>query len=618
MAKRALALDLGSSSVRAIVFEAGGTDGLHAVEGAAARRPRHLHTDHPGQATFDVDDYLADLVACIDELHGGGHLEGVTDLAVDCQWHSIVSLDQANRPTGELLSWADTRASGVPPRFLGGARWPEGAGPSSPGPSSRPGPSGQLRRPELAGPALREGDGPQEGPGGRSNRRGCQVGHHSDERLEQLRQRTGCAFAPMYWVWRAPWLAAGGGGPAARSWPRAAPGASGRGRGRGRTPVLFVGLAEYVGLRLLGDPSMSVSMASGTGLLATATRSWDAEALELAGLSVAHLPPLAPPGWEGRLAPEWRRRWPALAEAVWHPALGDGAAANLGVGCGGPDRAVMTVGTSAAVRSVRPAPDCSRLPAGLWRYCVDYESDVVGAAYSSGGQLYSWALSLWESTSTGATGTAAGAGSHAGAVSAEVRYDVDMPVGAGSGGVVVLPWHSGTRPPEPQVPGQRGCIIGLGLGHGGAHIVSAAAEAICFQLAGGLADLEAATGTGVPTGAAQSGAGAATRASGPAGADAPLAIVANGGAIERSPWWKQRLASTLGRPVHYPTAQETTARGAAAWALGVDVSSRLEDAERVEPVPEDVSVLAEARRLWTGWYKDLLPIAGDRAGDGQD
>ena len=502
MPRRALALDLGSSSVRAIVFEATGPGEVDALVGATARRSRHLRSPEPGQATFDVEDYLSDLVACIDELQAKGLLDGVGDVAIDSQWHSIVPLDGAGRPLGDLVSWADTR----PHRGLGVPGVPE------------PGPEG----------------------------------------VEQLRQRTGCAFAPMYWTWRAPWLVAqaGAAGPPAR----------------------FVGLAEYVGLRLLDDPSMSVSMASGTGLLGTAARAWDEEALELAGARPQVLPPLAAPDWRGRLRGEWRQRWPALAGSDWHPALGDGAAANLGVGCDQPGRAAITIGTSAAVRAVRAAPDPSRLPDGLWRYCIDHDRVVVGAAYSSGGQLYAWALSLWE----GAAGSGAG-----------VSYDVDMPVAAGSDGVLVLPWHAGTRPPAPGVPAGQGCVLGLGLGHTGAHIASAAVEAVCFQLAAGLADLEEGVGR-------------------------PLEVVVNGGAVERSGWWQQRLASTLARPIHCPKVDETTARGAAAWVLGIQLGEAGAGGDTLEPVAPDVASLAQARGRWERWYASLLPIAAGPAGGARD
>ncbi|HMK98001.1 MAG TPA: FGGY-family carbohydrate kinase, partial [Acidimicrobiales bacterium] len=117
-----------------------------------------------------------------------------------------------------------------------------------------------------------------------------------------------------------------------------------------------------------------------------------------------------------------------------------------------------------------------------------------------------------------------------------------------------------------------------------AHIVSAAVEAVCFQLAQGLADLE------------QDG-------------EKALEIVANGGAIDRSPWWRARLASVLGRPLHCPTAQETTALGAAALALGVELTASSSLDQLVAPVEGDVGVLARARARWASWYDKLLPIA---------
>ena len=505
MATRALALDLGSSSVRALVFEASGPAELAAVPGALARRPRHLTSLDPSQATFDGADYLADLVACLDELHAGSFLEGVTEVALDSQWHSVLAVDPEGRPVTEVVSWADTR-------------------PQRPRPSCTP------------------------------------------EDLEALRQRTGCAFAPMYWTWRVPWL---------RSQLRS--GAHNTSR------VRFVGLSEYIGLELLDDPSMSVSMASATGLLSTSERGWDAEALELAGLQAAELPELAPPGWEGRLAENWRARWPELAAARWHPALGDGAAANLGVGCDGPGRAAMTIGTSAAVRSltIDEGRDLSPLPPGLWRYCVDHRRTVTGAAYSSGGQLYAWALALWEGSSrtTSSEERALSERTHD-----AVKYDVVIPVEPGSDGVLVLPWHAGTRPPAPLVVAGQGAVVGLGLGHNGAHIVSAAVEAVCFQLAGGLGDLEAAS-------------------------DKPLEVVVNGGAIEGAPWWRARLAATLARPLLCSSAPETTSRGAVAAALGAELGAHGVEGEVVEPVEADVSALAQARRRWAECYQTLLPIA---------
>ena len=64
-------------------------------------------------------------------------------------------------------------------------------------------------------------------------------------------------------------------------------------------PARYLGLAEYVTGALLGDPSASGSMASGTGLLDLAAATWDAQALELAGVDERALPALAGRGLDG-------------------------------------------------------------------------------------------------------------------------------------------------------------------------------------------------------------------------------------------------------------------------------------------------------------------------------
>ena len=165
-----------------------------------------------------------------------------------------------------------------------------------------------------------------------------------------------------------------------------------------------------------------------------------------------------------------------------------------------------------------------------------------------------------------------------------MRYDVDIQVGPGSNGVLVLPWHAGTRPPAPLVPAGHGAVVGLGLGHSGAHIVSATVEAVCFQLATGLEDLE--TGSG-----------------------RRLEVVVNGGAIEGARWWRARLAATLARPLVSSNVPETTARGAVAAALGTEMGAGGIDGEVVQPAAADVAALAEARRRWSKCYAELLPMA---------
>ena len=38
-----------------------------------------------------------------------GQLGGVSDVGMACQWHSLLAVDRAGHPLGDLLTWADTR-----------------------------------------------------------------------------------------------------------------------------------------------------------------------------------------------------------------------------------------------------------------------------------------------------------------------------------------------------------------------------------------------------------------------------------------------------------------------------------------------------------------------------
>ena len=190
---------------------------------------------------------------------------------------------------------------------------------------------------------------------------------------EDFHGRTGAWWHRCYWSVRLPWLR------------------SNRTAGSTR----FAGLVEYVLGELLDSAPMSVSMASGTGLLDLRRLDWDAEAVALAGVRPGELPELAPMDWHGRLRSAHARRWPQLAEADWAAPVGDGAASNVGSGL----RRARAGRRSPSARrprygwssGSRPATALPPLPASLWRYRVDHDHVVTGAAYSSGGNLFAWA-----------------------------------------------------------------------------------------------------------------------------------------------------------------------------------------------------------------------------------
>jgi len=319
------------------------------------------------------------------------------------------------------------------------------------------------------------------------------------------------------------------------------------------------GFAEYLLWRLTGAWRTSVSMASGTGLLAHSTLRWDPEMLDAAGIAPEPLAPIDDAPATGVLPP-WAARWPALARARWFPAWGDGACSSIGSDCVRPDRIALNVGTSAALRLVAPGPP--ETPEGLWRYRVDAARGIVGGATSEGGNVVAWCrreLALPDDDAAFERAIAA--------------------VPPDGHGLVALPFLAGERSPGWR-DDARGGLQGMRLGTTAAEITRALMEAVAYRLAlihERLAPL-AAPGH---------------------------ALVASGGALLRSETWTRILADVLGVPVVLSAEEEASSRGAAVLALGrlgADLPAPAAGGTAVDPDPRRHEVYRRAverqRRLY--------------------
>lgn len=109
---RVLALDLGTSSARALVLS---SSDASPVPGALARHKITATYGTGGSATIDLHAYVEGLLGCLDELQQNGHLDGITAIVLSSQWHSIVALDARGSALTPLITWADTRS--VDPRL---------------------------------------------------------------------------------------------------------------------------------------------------------------------------------------------------------------------------------------------------------------------------------------------------------------------------------------------------------------------------------------------------------------------------------------------------------------------------------------------------------------------
>ena len=89
------------------------------------------------------------------------------------------------------------------------------------------------------------------------------------------------------------------------------------------------------------------------GLLDRRQLVWSRSACNHAQLPDSQLPPLADYDQPvSGLAPEFAAEWPELASCPWFLAVGDGAAANIGAGVTDSSKICVTVGTSAAARTI--------------------------------------------------------------------------------------------------------------------------------------------------------------------------------------------------------------------------------------------------------------------------
>jgi len=322
-----------------------------------------------------------------------------------------------------------------------------------------------------------------------------------------LHARTGCHLHSSYWPAKLRWFA--------REHP-----------GEMRRVARWGSFGEHLELTMFGEAATSISMASATGLFDVRAGSWDAEALAAAGVEPRQLFRVIDRG-DGRhgLRPEWAARWPSLHAVPWFPAVGDGAAGNVGSDCTTPDRIALNVGTSAALRV---ATDGSQPPPpGLWRYAVDRRHLLLGGATSEGGNVYAWCRETLQLPDDAAL---------------EQRLEAMPPDGHG---LTMLPFLAGERAPGWR-DSRRATVAGLALNTGPLEIVQAALEAVALRLALVYRLLS-------PHAARQH------------------AVVASGGAVTRSRAWTRMLADALGHPVTWSHEPEATSRGAAllAWqALG--------------------------------------------------
>lgn len=428
MTEAILAVDVGSSSTRAMLCDRTGAD----IGGTFTQRASRFERTTDGGATLDADEICSAVFACIDEVLTKAAGVTVTQVAVDTFVTSLLGVDAHGTPTTPLYTWSDGRG-------------------------------GELL-PVLAA------------------------------RLDAsaYSQRTGAYLHPSYWPLRLAWLreADPQAFAATRTW---------------------LSFGAYLTLRVTGAPVMSVSDAAWTGLLDRHELAWDTVTLDAIGVPESALPRIGEAALSGHLRDEFARRWPALRDAIWHPAIGDGVASNIGAACTLPHQVALSIGTSGALRVLLPGtPD--RVPDGLFCYRVDTARSLVGGAVSNAGSIYEWLHRTLQ-------------------VEREATEALLATMPPDAHGLTVLPYLAPERSPfwDSGIPS---AIIGVTGATTPQDILRASMEAVAC----GFARIAHRLTPLLPDG---------------------VVVVAGGAAVERSPALMQMLADALGQPVAAASGEAT-------------------------------------------------------------
>ncbi len=330
--------------------------------------------------------------------------------------------------------------------------------------------------------------------------------------------------------------------------------------------AFWVGIKDYVILHMCGALVVDHSLASASGLMNIHTLGWDDEALALAGVTPLQLPELV----------RTRAVLPSItADAAISMGLpvstpvvvgaGDGPLANLGVGAVRPGVAACSIGTSGALRVGVDRPAVDPL-GGVFCYALTEDRWVVGGAINNGGAALDWARSI--------LAMELGPGSET------ELLELAAAAQPGSGGLIMLPYLLSERAPHwSALP--KGAYIGLTRSHQREHLLRAALEGVCLQLALVLQSMRS------------------------AGLD--VTHVRATGGVMKSALWREVLAAALGMTVDFAEGQEGSSFGAA--LLGMEALGLIESIDIVDQlIPIDESVRPDPRSAAV--YASLMPTFG--------
>ncbi|MDQ0256721.1 gluconokinase [Evansella vedderi] len=291
----------------------------------------------------------------------------------------------------------------------------------------------------------------------------------------------------------------------------------------------FMSMKEFLIDKWFGKRVIDYSMASATGLFNLTTYDWDAEVLNMAGITREQLAVIVPP--TEVISP----LKPSISDEIGIPSdvpfvLGaaDGQLANLGSGAISPGEVAISVGTSGAIRQFITGSQINETQE-TFSYAFTDNTSIIGGPTNNGGITIQWLKEMMEFK-----------GSHDEFLAGAEKVEV------GAEGVVFHPYINGERAPLWNQHA-KGNFFGLSVAHKKEHLVRAVLEGITYNIYQIGKSLEKLAGE-------------------------PKKIFVNGG-LARSSLWVQILADVFGKEIYLTDTHHSAAWGAA-WTALVGVGKK--------------------------------------------
>jgi gluconokinase len=289
----------------------------------------------------------------------------------------------------------------------------------------------------------------------------------------------------------------------------------------------FISIKEYIWHKIFNEFKIDYSIASSTGLFNINQLTWHNNALAMAGITAQSLSqPVSTDHTEfftGINQPALSFLKPGTPFTI---GASDGCLANLGSMANKPGVAVVTIGTSGAIRvaSSKPLPNEKAM---TFSYILDKETYICGGPINNGGIALQW----WLKNNTVPTPT-----------EDDYEHIFQQIAGtpAGSNGLLFLPYLTGERAPIWDSE-SCGTFFGITLQHTQAHFSRSVLEGICYALKDVLD-------------AVQQNA-------------EPITQINVSGGFVRSALWVQTFADITGKKLVVAQSEDASAVGAAFMAL---------------------------------------------------